>query len=96
MIRLKLYGVFRSAGKAAELNVDLPDGATNVREAISYITSQNQFGPLRGLIFESGSSDPRPNALILVSGREVNTMEGLQTELKEGDELVLLPIAHGG
>ena len=40
--------------------------------------------------------DPRPNALIMVSGREISTLNGLDTMLTEEDELSLLPVAHGG
>ena len=41
-------------------------------------------------------TDPRPNALIMVSGREINSRNGLETPLLENDELSLLPVVHGG
>ena len=40
--------------------------------------------------------DPRPNALIIINGKEINVLQGLQTMLHDGDEIVLLPVAHGG
>jgi molybdopterin converting factor small subunit len=40
--------------------------------------------------------DPRTNALILVNGKEVSVLQGLNTKIKDGDELVLIPVVHGG
>jgi molybdopterin converting factor small subunit len=40
--------------------------------------------------------DPRPNALILVNGREISVLNGFETNLKDGDKIVLVPVVHGG
>ena len=95
-IRIKLYGVFRTAANANELNLEILDREATVRHAIQRLVSREGFGNLKSLLMGSASSDPRPNALILVSGREINSLTGLDTELSENDELALLPIAHGG
>ena len=49
----------------------------------------------RGLI-DQQLEDPRPNALILVNGREIGVLDGLETRLKDGDEVVFVPVVHGG
>ncbi|MGD0690510.1 MAG: MoaD/ThiS family protein [Candidatus Bathyarchaeia archaeon] len=95
-VQLKLYGVFRSAASANSLTVELPENERTVKSAIERIFALGEFRTLRSLLMDSTTSDPRPNALIMVSGREINTLRGLETELKEGDELALLPVAHGG
>jgi molybdopterin converting factor small subunit len=95
-VQLKLYGVFRSAANASSLTVEVPENEPTVKSAIERIFAQGEFGTLRSLLIDSTTSDPRPNALIMVSGREINTLRGLETELTEGDELALLPVAHGG
>jgi molybdopterin converting factor small subunit len=95
-IRLRLYGVFRSAAEGSEFKLEIPDTQANVRLAIQRIVSQEGFQNLRSLLTEGPSSDPRSNALIMVSGREINSLKGLDTELWDNDELALLPIAHGG
>lgn len=94
-IHLKLYGVFRSAAKRGDMELDAIDGAT-VRSLVSQLISQDNYRSLKQLLLDSSTSDPRPNALILVSGREINTLDGLDTVLRDGDELSILPIAHGG
>lgn len=63
---------------------------------IERLLSREELQALRALLVDNASSDPRVNALIMVSDREINTLNGLDTELTENDELALLPVAHGG
>jgi molybdopterin converting factor small subunit len=94
-IHLKLYGVFGSAAKRSDLELDAIEGTT-VRSLVSQLVSQENYRSLKLLLLDSSTSDPRPNALILVSGREVSALNGMDTVLHEGDEIAILPIAHGG
>lgn len=95
-LHLKFYGVFRTAAKAGELDLEVASEGTTVRSLISKLVSQDHFQALKSLLLDVESSDPRPNALIMVSGREINALNGLETELKEHDEVAFLPIVHGG
>jgi molybdopterin converting factor small subunit len=95
-IHLKLYGVFRSAANANHIDLDVPSHRPTVRLVVSQLVSDERFKDLKRLLLDTENLDPRPNALIMVSGREINTLKGLETELTENDELALLPIAHGG
>ena len=36
------------------------------------------------------------NALILINGREISVLNGLETKLNDGDEIVFIPVVHGG
>jgi len=51
---------------------------------------------LKRSLIDQQLEDPRPNALILVNGREISVLNGLETNLKDGDEIVLVPVVHGG
>lgn len=93
---MKFYGVFRTAAKSSEVVLEVSDKTSTVRSAISQLVAKKEFEGLRLLLLEPNTSDPRPNSLIMISGREINTLKGLDTELTENDELALLPIAHGG
>ncbi|MBS7638775.1 hypothetical protein KEJ49_07870, partial [Candidatus Bathyarchaeota archaeon] len=33
---------------------------------------------------------------ILINGVEVNNLEGLKTQVEDGDMLVIIPVTHGG
>ena len=41
-------------------------------------------------------TDSTSNALILVNGREISVLNGLETRLCDGDEIVFVPVVHGG
>jgi molybdopterin converting factor small subunit len=95
-IRLRFYGVFRNAAGRSELILEVPDQNQTVRSVVARLFDSDGFANLRRLLLGSETSDPRPNALVMVSGREINTLQGLDTPLGENDELALLPVAHGG
>lgn len=95
-VHIRLYGVFRSAAKTNDLEVTISDSTPTVISAITHLISEESFEELKHLLFDAETGDPRSNALIMVSGREINTLNGLETKLTSGDELVLLPVAHGG
>jgi molybdopterin converting factor small subunit len=95
-IRVRLFGVFRSAAKISELSLQIPDENATVEAAISQLVSTDSLADLRHLLLDGEIADPRPNALIMVSGREIGTLDGLETKLTKDDELSLLPVAHGG
>jgi len=40
--------------------------------------------------------NPRLNTLILVNEKEVSVLNGLETMLKDGDEVVFIPVLHAG
>jgi len=88
--------VFRSAVGSGSFLLELPLGTSTVRTAIDVLASISDYQGLAKLLLSDQSADPRPNALIMVSGREISTLNGLETPLFESDELSLLPVAHGG
>jgi len=94
-IRLKFYGAFRTAAKTSELLFEVREAPT-VRSLLMQLVSRKEFESLKQLLLQSGTSDPRANALIMISGREINTLSGLETVVTENDEVAILPIAHGG
>jgi molybdopterin converting factor small subunit len=96
IIPLRLYGVFRSAAGSEKVELNLAVDEPTVRIAIADIATRSDLRELKQLVFDGETLDPRPNALIMVSGREIGTLDGLDTKLKVSDELALLPIAHGG
>jgi len=95
-IHVKFFGVFRSAAKTSELAIQIQEENPTVKSVISSLVSQESLASLRELLLDRETADPRPNALIIVSGREISTLNGLETALTEDDELSLLPVAHGG
>jgi MoaD family protein len=91
-ITIKFVGALRHASGVNTHVLDCEE--CSVEELIHKITQQ--LPELRRNLIYGELKDPRPNALILVNGREISVLDGLKTALKDGDEVVFVPVVHGG
>jgi sulfur-carrier protein len=91
-ITVKFVGALRHASGVNTCALDCEE--CSVKELIHKIT--RQLPELRRNLIEGEPKDSRPNALVLVNGKEISVMNGLETALKDGDEVVLVPVVHGG
>jgi MoaD family protein len=48
----------------------------------------------KGALFRFDRTEPE--LTILLNGQNIQTLEGLKTTLKDGDQILLLPAVHGG
>lgn len=87
--------MLKTAAKTEELELEL-DTAISVRQLMRRLTETIRRPEFDAHLIDADLKDPRANALILVSGTEISALDGLETLLKDGDEVVLLPVAHGG
>ena len=91
-VTIKFIGALRHASGASTIVVNCED--CSVKDLICRITETSPELKLN-LVAEE-PKDLRPNALVLVNGREISVLNGLQTGLKDGDEVVFVPVVHGG
>ena len=95
MVKVKLTGILKgiSGKEAVILNFERP---TTVEEVIFRLAEMFSMEFRRALI-DSELNSPKPNALILLNGREISVLPGgLGSEVKNGDEIVIIPVTHGG
>ena len=92
-VNVKLRGIFRIAAQKDKLSLKL--GTPTVRKAVEEIGAFLSGEATRTLI-DPELNDPRPNVLILVNGREISALKGLETRLRNGEEIVIIPVVHGG
>lgn len=93
-VEIKFLGIFRQFSGRNRVLVKLEKPAT-VRKAIQKLIEALSPAFKRALV-DPELEDPRPNALILLNGKEINVLEGLETKVADGDEIVLVPVSHGG
>lgn len=93
-VEVKFLGTFRRVFGRNHVLVKLEKSPT-VRKTIEKLTEA--FSPeFKRILVDQELEDPRPNALILVNGKEISVLKGLDTEVEDGDEIVLVPVSHGG
>jgi sulfur-carrier protein len=93
LLTLKFIGAMRQISGKNQLIISIQDGNT-LRDLIDKLGKnmpelQKIFG---GQKFGNSNS----NSLVLVNGTEISVLSGLDTNLKDGDEVVFIPVVHGG
>jgi len=92
-ITVKLVGALRHISGKKELTIGYVKGIS-VRDLVNKMSEQAP--ELKHTFCDSELNDAHSNSLILVNGREISILEGYQTKLCEGDEVVFVPVVHGG
>jgi MoaD family protein len=93
VITVKLVGAFRGISGKSRFTLKL-ENIASLREAVKRIVEE--IPRLKRVLIDPEFQDPRPNALILVNGKEISVLNGLDTALEDGDEVVFVPVVHGG
>lgn len=94
-IRVRLLGVFRGFYGKGNVSLSFTTEQLTVLDVVKRISKSLPVESNRMLI-DPELNDPRPNALILLNGKEISVLRGLETKIRDGDEVTLIPVAHGG
>jgi MoaD family protein len=90
---LKFLGSLRHASGNELFRLDYDEGASLLK-IIDRVTEN--MPELRRSLLEERLEKPKPNALIIVNGREISVLSDLDTQISDGDEIVFVPVVHGG
>lgn len=93
-ITVRLFGVFRGISGKSKLTVKFENVAVSLKDAIEKIVKETPR--LKRVLIDPELEDPRPNTLILVNGKEIGILNGLETILKDEDAVVFISILHAG
>lgn len=77
-----------------EFEVLLPEGST-VKDLIAWMI--NKWGEkLSSHLFHPETNQPLSHIRFMVNGRLIEFLNGMETDLKDGDEFLILPVVAGG
>lgn len=92
-VTVRFFGVFRRISEKSKLDLTF-EGMISVEEIVKKIVEN--IPQLKETLIDPELKNPKPNALILVNGKEISVLNGLATTLRKGDEVVFIPVLHGG
>jgi MoaD family protein len=95
MVTVEYLGYIKQAlGVRQEENITLKDGAL-VRDLLS-VLAERHGEPFKKDVYDPTSVELKPHHILSVNGVLLNQLNGVETTLKDGDRVVLLPVVTGG
>jgi MoaD family protein len=93
VVSVKFVGSFRGiSGKdGLKLEFERPVSLSALVEKIV-----EKLPKLKPSLIDPESGGPRKTVLVLVNGREISVLNGLETRVNDEDEVVFIPVVHGG
>ena len=92
-VRVKLLGVFKKAFGNGEVFIKI-ETKKRIKDII-WILADSSYD-LGHILIDPETNSPKPNSVILLNDKEIGVLKGLETEIQDGDKIVLIPIIHGG
>jgi molybdopterin converting factor small subunit len=92
-LKIKFIGALRHISGKTQLTLPFEVDVT-VKAVVDKLGLQ--IPGLKHMFCSQELNDARSNSLILVNGKEISVLNGYETQLCDGDEVVFVPVVHGG
>jgi sulfur-carrier protein len=95
-MRIKIYTVLelKKILGQREMEVSVPEGMT-VKGLLSWMI--DQWGEkVTPYVYQTGGDSLLPQIRLMINGRAIEFLSGMNTVLKDGDEFLILPLLTGG
>jgi MoaD family protein len=92
-VNIKFIGSFRSLSGKNELELRLQESSP-IREVVKMIVEE--LPKLGQALIDPEFEGPKTNMLVLVNGKELSVLDRFETMIIDGDEVVFVPVVHGG
>ena len=88
-----ILGIKQAIGHGT-IEIDFPQEST-IENFLAYI-KEKWGNQLNSQLFNPENDTVYPHVRIMVNGQTIQYLQGIKTVLKEGDEVLILPLASGG
>ena len=92
-LTVKFIGALRHISGKTQLTVEFQQDIS-LKELVANLSQD--LPTLEKTFSDQQLNDSKSNSLILVNGREISVLNGYETKLSDGDEIVFVPVVHGG
>jgi molybdopterin synthase sulfur carrier subunit len=93
VLTIRFVGSLRASSKKTELKLKI-EKTVSLKKIIEKIAEEQP--KLKRALIDPELGDPRANTITLVNGKDISVLKGMETMLKDGDEVVFVPVVHGG
>ncbi len=93
-MKVKFFGIIRERVGRKEIDLEFDDNKIKDFKIMDLIEYLDEKYGLKEMLIENEKLRPYVN--ILVNGENIRLKEGLNTEIKSGDQIALFPAAAGG
>jgi sulfur-carrier protein len=93
-VTVKFIGALRHLTGKPKITIDFSAGYA-LKDLIQKLI-QDSPQVKSSIVDQQADGTLKTNALILVNDREISVLDGLDTKLSDGDEVVFVPVVHGG
>jgi molybdopterin synthase sulfur carrier subunit len=92
-VNVKFVGSFRGVSGKSEI-VFRFSSPVSLKVLVANVVKK--LPKLKSALVNPESGEPRSNMLVLVNGQEIGVLNGIETKVNDGDEVVFVPVVHGG
>ena len=79
---------------APEIEISVPRGCT--LQGLLEKLANNRGEELASHLFKPNSTEILPHLRLMINGRDIGFLDGMKTELHDGNEVLILPPVSGG
>ncbi len=94
-VKVRFFTSLREIVNKREETLTLEDGKATVDSVLKRL-SEEYGSSFRDYVYDAKTGQPKGFLQFLVNGNSTSTLNGLQTELRDGDVLAILPPVGGG
>jgi molybdopterin converting factor small subunit len=92
-VTVKFMGVLHQVFKKKQVKLNFARSLT-VKEVVEKLAETSPEA--KRSVLEMESSQIHPALLVLVNGKEISALDKADTRVRDGDEIVLISVSHGG
>lgn len=93
-VQINFLGIYRRIAGKKSVQLKLEEQST-IRKAVIEL-AEKVSEEFKQILIDSERGEQRSKALILVNGKEISVLQGLETKINQAKEITLIPMVHGG
>lgn len=92
-VQVNFLGIYQRIAGKKSVQLKLKKHST-IRNALIELEKISQ--EFKQVLIDSQLDENRAKAIILVDGKEISVLQGLETKINQSEEITLIPMVHGG